>query len=52
MIKCAHVFNLLDARNAIGVNERQKYILDIRDMAKRCANFYLESLNMEVVDFE
>ncbi len=24
MIKSAHVFNLLDARNAIGVNERQK----------------------------
>jgi glycyl-tRNA synthetase alpha chain len=52
MIKSAHVFNLLDARNAIGVNERQKYILDIRDMAKSCANSYLKSLNTEVVNLE
>ncbi|BBE30388.1 glycine--tRNA ligase alpha subunit [Tepiditoga spiralis] len=41
LIKTAHTFNLLDARNAISVNERQKYILDIREMSKKCASSYI-----------
>jgi glycyl-tRNA synthetase alpha chain len=52
LAKSAHVFNLLDARNAIGVNERHQYILDIRNMAKSCAKLYIESLEEEVIDVE
>lgn len=38
----AHTFNLLDARGAISVTQRQDYILQIRDLAKACALKYLE----------
>jgi glycyl-tRNA synthetase alpha chain len=40
MIKCSHTFNLLDARNAISVSQRQEYIRSIRSMAKRCAETF------------
>ncbi|WP_121288904.1 glycine--tRNA ligase subunit alpha [Helicobacter pylori] len=39
---CSHFFNILDARKAISVAERQNYILQIRDLAKRCAVLYKE----------
>ena len=41
-LKTSHVFNILDARGAIGVTERQQYILRVRELAKRCADSYLE----------
>ena len=41
MIKCSHVFNLLDARNAISVPQRQSYIKSIREMAKAVAETYV-----------
>lgn len=41
MIKCSHTFNLLDARNAISVAQRQQYIRSIRSMAKGCAESFL-----------
>ena len=34
ILKAAHTFNLLDARGAISVTERQSYILRIRELAK------------------
>ncbi len=37
LIKSSHVFNLLDARNAISVSQRQEYIGVIRSMARRVA---------------
>ncbi|AEH50936.1 glycine--tRNA ligase subunit alpha [Pseudothermotoga thermarum] len=40
MVKCSHVFNLLDARGAISVAQRQQYIRSIRSMAKRCAEAF------------
>lgn len=52
LAKSAHVFNLLDARNAISTNERQKYILEIRNMAKNCAELYQKSLKSEVTNVE
>ncbi|PNR96709.1 glycine--tRNA ligase subunit alpha [Petrotoga sp. 9PWA.NaAc.5.4] len=52
LAKSAHVFNLLDARNAISTNERQKYILEIRNMAKNCAELYQRSLKLEVINVE
>ena len=36
----SHFFNILDARKAISVAERQNYILNIRELAKNCALLY------------
>ncbi|MEO5360942.1 MAG: glycine--tRNA ligase subunit alpha [Nitrospirota bacterium] len=43
-LKCSHVFNLLDARGAISVNERTGYIARVRGLARLCAEAY--SLNI------
>jgi len=40
MLKASHTFNLLDARRAISVTERQRYILRIRTMARAVAEAY------------
>ena len=40
-LKCSHVFNLLDARGAVGVNERTHYIHRVRNLAQSCARRYL-----------
>jgi glycyl-tRNA synthetase alpha chain len=40
VLKTSHIFNLLDARNAISVTERQRYILRIRNLAKQVAEKY------------
>jgi glycyl-tRNA synthetase len=42
LIKCSHAFNVLDARGAIGVTERQAFISRTREMARRVAVAYLE----------
>ena len=41
ILKCSHAFNLLDARGAISVTERQKYIGRIRTLARGIASAYL-----------
>jgi glycyl-tRNA synthetase alpha chain len=38
--KASHTFNLLDARRAISVTERQRYILRVRTLAKAVAQAY------------
>jgi len=43
VIKASHTFNLLDARHAISVTERQRYILRIRTLAKSVAQAYFRS---------
>ncbi|MFA4858819.1 MAG: glycine--tRNA ligase subunit alpha [Candidatus Margulisiibacteriota bacterium] len=40
-LKCSHLFNLLDARGAISVTERQAYIGKIRKLARACARLYV-----------
>lgn len=40
-LKCSHIFNLLDARNAISVTERTGYIGRVRELAKKCAQLYI-----------
>ena len=40
-LKCSHVFNLLDARGAISVTERQSFIARVRHLAKACAEGYV-----------
>jgi glycyl-tRNA synthetase alpha chain len=42
VLKASHTFNLLDARHAISVTERQRYILRVRDLARRVAESYFE----------
>ena len=42
VIKCSHVFNILDARGAISVSERTSYIARIRDLARRTAEAYVD----------
>lgn len=42
MLKTSHTFNLLDARRAISVTERQRYILRIRSLARSVAQLYSE----------
>lgn len=41
-LKCSHTFNILEARGAISVSERTKYIDRIRNLARKVANNYLE----------
>jgi len=42
VVKGAHAFNVLDARGAIGVTERQRFIGRVRGMAKGVAEAWLE----------
>ena len=41
-LKCSHLFNILDARGAISVAERTKYIERIRNLARRVCKNYIE----------
>jgi glycyl-tRNA synthetase alpha chain len=42
-MKCSHTFNLLDARGAISVTERQRFIGRVRALAKACAEGYVSA---------
>ena len=42
VLKCSHVFNNLDARGSISTTERMSYILRVRDLAKICAEQFVE----------
>ena len=42
VLKASHTFNLLDARNAISVTERQRYILRVRTLSRQVAEAYYE----------
>jgi glycyl-tRNA synthetase alpha chain len=42
-LRCSHVFNMLDARGAVSVTERQAYIARVRALAKNCAESYLQA---------
>ena len=41
VVKASHSFNLLDARGAISVTERQRYILRVRTLARSIATSYV-----------
>jgi len=40
-MKASHTFNLLDARRAISVTERQRYILRVRALSRGVAEAYV-----------
>src|SRR5690606_19673277 len=42
-MKCSHAFNVLDARGAISVTERQRYIARVRALARGCAEGYVRA---------
>jgi glycyl-tRNA synthetase alpha chain len=42
VLKCSHVFNLLDAREAISVSERTLYIARVRSLARKLCTAYLK----------
>ena len=39
-LKCSHAFNLLDARRAISVAERTRFIGRVRKLARECCALY------------
>ena len=43
VMKASHVFNLLDARHAISVTERQRYILRVRTISRAVAKAYFDA---------
>jgi len=43
VLKASHTFNLLDARRAISVTERQRYILRVRTLARGVAQAYFNA---------
>jgi Glycyl-tRNA synthetase, alpha subunit len=43
VLKASHTFNLLDARHAISVTERQRFILRVRNLARQVAAAYYQS---------
>jgi glycyl-tRNA synthetase alpha chain len=43
VLKASHTFNLLDARHAISVTERQRFILRVRTLAREVALAYFNS---------
>lgn len=43
VVKASHAFNLLDARQAISVTERQRFILRVRSLAKAVAQAYFDA---------
>jgi glycyl-tRNA synthetase alpha chain len=43
VLKAAHTFNLLDARKAISVTERERYILRVRKLASQVDQTYYAS---------
>ena len=42
VLKCSHIFNILDARGAVSVSERTSYISRIRDLSREVAAAYVE----------
>ncbi|MBT8435061.1 MAG: glycine--tRNA ligase subunit alpha [Gammaproteobacteria bacterium] len=43
VMKASHAFNLLDARHAISVTERQRFILRVRGLSRSVAECYYET---------
>jgi glycyl-tRNA synthetase alpha chain len=44
-LKCSHFFNILDARGALSVTERARYLGKIRNLTKKAASLYRKEQN-------
>ena len=49
VLKCSHAFNLLDARGAISATQRAAYIARVRNLARRVAELYVETVAQPAV---
>ena len=47
VLKCSHLFNILDTRGAIGVTERARYFARMRDLAREVAALYAAQREQE-----
>lgn len=47
VLKCSHLFNLLDARRVISVNERANYVARVRQLANKVAFAYQKYLEQK-----
>jgi len=45
VMKCSHLFNMMDARGSISVTDRTQFIAKIRYLAKRTAEEYLKTVS-------
>ncbi len=43
VLKASHTFNLLDARHAISITERQRYVLRVRTLSRAVAQSYYDA---------
>lgn len=50
VIKCSHLFNMLEARGAISVSERTNYITRVRRLARKTAIAYMKSQEVPKTD--
>jgi glycyl-tRNA synthetase alpha chain len=46
-LKCSHIFNILDARGVVGVNQRARYINRIRARIRACCLKYVQQFKAE-----
>ncbi len=44
VLKCSHMFNLLDARGILSLTERTNYVLQVRSLANKVAQKYLDNI--------
>ncbi len=49
VLKAIHIFNILDARKALSVTERQNYILRINTLTKKIAQIYTNSPKPQII---
>jgi glycyl-tRNA synthetase alpha chain len=47
VLKCSHTFNILDARKAVSVVERNAFMATMRNLANRIAEKYIEAADEE-----
>ncbi len=47
-LKCSHAFNMLDARGALSVSDRQVHIAKVRALTRECAKKYLATREAKV----
>lgn len=47
-LKCSHAFNMLDARGALSVSDRQVHIAKVRALTRECAKKYLATWEAKV----
>ena len=52
VLKCSHIFNVLDARGAVGVTERARYFLRMRDIARQVTDLYAKQREEEGYPFQ